>query len=80
VRVVDTVGAGDAFTAGLLDALHRIDVLGGAHRTRLATIDTASLTQVIDFATLVAAMTCGRRGADSPTRAELAAGHLMFDR
>jgi fructokinase len=71
VQVVDTVGAGDAFTAGLLDALHRAGSLGGTHRSRLANMDAASLADVIDFAIRVAGVTCGRAGADPPTRADL---------
>lgn len=68
VRVVDTVGAGDAFMSGLLDALAR---RGLAAPGALATLaDTATLAAVIDDAALVAAITCGRVGADPPTRAE----------
>jgi fructokinase len=71
VRVVDTVGAGDAFTAGLLSALGRADLLGVARRTALPAIDDATLADVLTFAARVAAVTCGRRGADPPTLAEL---------
>jgi fructokinase len=71
VRVVDTVGAGDAFTAGLLSALERADLLGVASRDALHAIDDAMLTDVLTFAARVAAVTCGRRGADPPTLAEL---------
>jgi len=71
VWVADTVGAGDAFTAGLLDGLCRAEALGTAHRTRLATMGAGTLTGVIDFAARVAAVTCGRPGADPPTRADL---------
>ncbi|MQA27888.1 MAG: carbohydrate kinase [Micromonosporaceae bacterium] len=71
ITVVDTVGAGDAFTAGLLDALLRGGLLGAARRDALASLDTAALIDVIDFATRVAGITCGRPGAHPPTRAEL---------
>ncbi len=71
VRVVDTVGAGDAFTAGLLSALGRADLLGVARRAALHDIDDTTLTDVLAFAARVAAVTCGRRGADPPTLAEL---------
>jgi len=68
VDVADTVGAGDAFSAGLLTAL--------AERGRLSPAGLAGLTapdleQVLTFATSVAALTCTRPGADPPTRAEL---------
>jgi fructokinase len=73
VLVADTVGAGDAFCAGMLDALDRRDLLSalsgpGGHGTgRLAGAD---LAEVLDWAVLVAALTCERPGADPPTRAE----------
>src|SRR3954470_3707780 len=43
VDVVDTVGAGDAFTAGLLDALAAADLLGADRRGALHAIDRARL-------------------------------------
>jgi fructokinase len=73
IDLVDTVGAGDSFTSGLLDGLHRADLLGGARRTGLAAVDRATLEDVIDEAALIGAITCSRAGADPPTRAELEA-------
>lgn len=74
VDLVDTVGAGDAFTAGLVDALHRRHLLGGASvRHRLAALDQAALHEIVDHAGMVAALTCGRQGADPPTATDLAA-------
>ncbi|HEU0214005.1 MAG TPA: carbohydrate kinase [Jiangellaceae bacterium] len=73
VDVLDTVGAGDAFTAGLVDALGGHDLLGGAARARLGRCGDATLHDVVERATLVAALTCARRGADPPTAAEVAA-------
>jgi fructokinase len=72
VTVVDTVGAGDAFTAGLLDGLSRLGLLGGDQRGRLAAVDAGTLAALLDFAIRVAGLTCGRSGADPPTRDELA--------
>jgi fructokinase len=68
VTVVDTVGAGDAFSSGLLGALAERGALdrGGAG---LAGVD---LPAVLDRACLVAALTCARPGADPPTLAEVA--------
>ncbi|MER6068138.1 carbohydrate kinase [Streptomyces sp. NPDC001817] len=64
VAVVDTVGAGDAFTAGLLGALLR----HGLHTPRtLATADPGVLTIAVDDAILVSALTCERLGADPPS-------------
>jgi fructokinase len=67
VRLVDTIGAGDAFTAGLLDALARAGVRDAA------SLGTADLGGALDEAVLVAALTCERAGADPPTAAEVAA-------
>ena len=71
VDLVDTIGAGDSFTAGLLDGLRRADLLGAARGDALAAIDEATLADVVAEAALVAAITCSRPGADPPTRAEL---------
>jgi fructokinase len=68
--VVDTVGAGDSWTGGLLAALHRDGVVSaGAVRD----LPEDRLAELVDEALLVAALTCGRAGADPPTRAELRA-------
>jgi fructokinase len=71
IDLVDTVGAGDSFTSGLLDGLQRADLVGGARRDALAAIDEATLGSVVDAAALIAAITCSRPGADPPTRAEV---------
>jgi fructokinase len=71
IDLVDTVGAGDSFTSGLLDGLHRADLVGAARRDALAGIDRATLASVVEEAALIAAITCSRPGADPPTRAEL---------
>lgn len=70
VDMVDTVGAGDSYTSGLLDGLRRADLLGGVHREALATTDEATLASILDRAALIAAITCSRTGTDPPTRAE----------
>ena len=64
VTVVDTVGAGDAFTAGLLAGLHARGRLAG--RETLAATDADQLAEVLGFAARVAAVTCTRSGADPP--------------
>jgi len=68
VEVVDTVGAGDSFQAGLLCGL---DELGKATKSGLSEISPDECRRVVDFATAAAAMTCMRRGADLPRRSEL---------
>jgi fructokinase len=67
--MVDTVGAGDAFTSGLLDALGRRAILAPRSLDRLD--DPVTLAAVIDEAALVAALACTRAGADPPRRAEV---------
>jgi fructokinase len=69
VRVADTIGAGDAFTSGLLDALARRDLLAAASLPVLG--DAAILTAVLDDACRIAGVTSSRSGANPPTRAEL---------
>jgi fructokinase len=73
VDVVDTVGAGDSFMAGLLAGLHHAGLLGAPERDRLAQLEIDPLRRMLRVAARVAAVTCGRRGADSPTAAELSA-------
>ncbi|MEE6179874.1 carbohydrate kinase family protein [Mycobacterium sp. 050134] len=73
VRVVDTIGAGDAFMVGLLDALWEMGLLGGDRRAALARIRLDELTAALEAAGLVSAVTVGRAGADLPDRAALRA-------
>jgi len=70
VAVADTVGAGDAFMAGLLHALWGVGVLG-ANNAALRNIDEPTLRQALDVATNVAAITLSRPGADPPLIDEL---------
>jgi fructokinase len=63
VQVVDTVGAGDAFMVGLIDALWGRGLLGAQRRAELAGIDLAALTVALDAAGNAAALTVGRAGA-----------------
>ncbi|MDT5103527.1 MAG: fructokinase [Mycobacterium sp.] len=74
VQVVDTVGAGDAFMTGLIDALWSLDLLGAPRRTDLGRIDTDTLAGVVRVASLASALTVARTGADLPDRAALELG------
>ncbi|UVS78949.1 carbohydrate kinase [Actinokineospora sp. UTMC 2448] len=65
VTVVDTVGAGDAFMAGLLRWL-------SGRLGAMSALDEAALAAALDFANTVAARTCARPGADPPRPADLA--------
>jgi fructokinase len=63
VSVVDTIGAGDAFTAGMLSGLVR----RGLHvPARAADLSDAALADILDEAVLVSSLTCERAGADPP--------------
>lgn len=68
VHVVDTIGAGDAFMAGLLDALAERQLL---RRAALPAVSADALRELLDAASVVAALTCARAGANPPRRAEL---------
>jgi fructokinase len=74
VQVVDTVGAGDAFMAGLIDTLWTMDLLGAGRRGELRRIGLDALTAALDKASIAAALTVARAGADLPDRAALDAG------
>ncbi len=69
VEVVDTVGAGDAFMAGLIDALWSLQLLGAERRRQLAGIAVEALQRVVETAALSSALTVARAGADLPDRA-----------
>ena len=69
VAVVDTVGAGDTFQAALLTWLSEHGRLSPAG---VRDWDATTLATALDFAGRAAAVTCSRRGADLPRRAELA--------
>ena len=65
--LVDTVGAGDSFNAGLLHYLGEAGHLGG----RLDTLTTQTLHDALTFASRVSAVTCSRAGANPPWISEL---------
>jgi fructokinase len=69
ITVVDTVGAGDSFTAGLIGSLIRRDRYAPAD---LARCPADQWSAALDDAILVAALNCQRRGNDPPTMAEVA--------
>ena len=71
VEVVDTIGAGDSFMAGLLAALDDLGLLGRENEPALRTIAVAELEQILTFASRCAAITVSRPGADPPLRASV---------
>ncbi|MGW5349547.1 carbohydrate kinase family protein [Streptomyces sp. NPDC004031] len=73
-EVVDTVGAGDAFTSAALDTLNALGLTGAAARPRLAAaLDGTVLARVLHRAGTAAALTVSRAGARPPDAAELSA-------
>ncbi|WP_411734500.1 carbohydrate kinase family protein [Paeniglutamicibacter sp.] len=71
VDVADTVGAGDSFIAAMISALEVRGLLGSAQREHLHALDTATLTEILDYAARAAAITVSRPGANPPTRNEI---------
>lgn len=69
VTVVDTVGAGDSFDAGLLAGLQNAGLLDKA---ALRSITEAELGSALELAASVAAVTVSRAGANPPWKNELA--------
>ena len=67
-RVVDTVGAGDSFTAGLLHHLGARGLLGG----RLTDLRLDEVAEACRFAARVAALTCAVAGPNPPWRDQVA--------
>ncbi len=68
VTVVDTVGAGDTFNAGVLCALHEAGVLTKAG---VASLSDAVLDAALTLGAQSAAVTVSRAGANPPWRNEL---------
>ena len=63
IRLADTIGAGDAFTAALLGGLARRGLHTPDH---LRQCPVELLAETVDDAVLVSALTCERIGADPP--------------
>ncbi|HST86527.1 MAG TPA: carbohydrate kinase [Kineosporiaceae bacterium] len=71
IVVADTVGAGDALMAGLLDGLDGAGLLRPDRVEALRAASPADLGPLLTHAVRTAALTCTRPGADPPTRTEL---------
>ena len=68
VKVADTVGAGDTFTAGFLASLQRAGKLNNA---AISYLDETSLRNAASYAARAAAITVSRAGANPPWVHEL---------
>ncbi len=68
VSVVDTVGAGDTYTAGLMVGLLE---RGHTDSAQLGAHPDDALREVMQFAAASAAINCTRAGANPPTRGEV---------
>ena len=68
VDVVDTIGAGDTFNAGVLAKLAELGLL---IKASLAAIDPDPMREALRFGTQVAGITVSRAGANPPWRHEL---------
>jgi fructokinase len=78
VDVVDSIGAGDSFQAALLFALRAI---GRIKAGPLSQMNSDELCRVLSFASVCAAFTCGRAGADPPRQSDVggALSRLLSD-
>lgn len=68
VEVVDTVGAGDTFDAGILASLKRQDLLT---KEKVATLTEEAVREALTVGAKAAAVTVSRAGANPPTAAEI---------
>ena len=68
ITIIDTVGAGDTFCAGVLARLADEAILS---REKVLSLTEQELRAVINFAAAAAALNCTREGANPPHRFEV---------
>lgn len=68
VQIVDTVGAGDTFNAGVMAKLYE---LGTLQRSKLKTLQADALAQALEHGARIAAVTVARAGANPPWAEEI---------
>ncbi|MER8794500.1 carbohydrate kinase [Mesorhizobium sp. M0984] len=69
IEVVDTVGAGDTFNAGILASLHEQGLLS---KTAISSLPEGAIQKALTLGAKAAAVTVSRAGANPPWRHELA--------
>lgn len=74
VAVADTIGAGDSFTAAVIDRLWILGVLGADNRSALRGLGRGCWHEVLGYAAGAAAIAVSRPGADPAWRHELDSG------
>ena len=74
VTVVDTVGAGDTFNAGILASLHE---QGALTKAAIASLSEAAIREALELGAGAAAVTVSRAGANPPWRHELRRRRLL---
>jgi len=72
VKVEDTVGAGDSFMGGLIDALWSLGLVGAMSRPALRDLDAAKVDFILQRAATIGDITVSRAGANPPWLSELA--------
>ena len=71
VEVVDTVGAGDSFLGGMIDAMWGMGLRGADAREALRNLPEEQIRAIIDRASAVSDVTVSRKGANPPWAHEL---------
>ena len=71
VAVVDTVGAGDSFMGGMIDAMWGMGLRGADAREALRSLPEEQVRAIIDRASAVSDVTVSRKGANPPWAHEL---------
>ena len=71
VKVVDTVGAGDSFMGGMIDAMWGMGLRGADARKALRSLPEEQVRAIIDRASAVSDVTVSRKGANPPWAHEL---------
>lgn len=69
--VVDTIGAGDAFTAAIIAGLHSHGLMSVDKRKKLRKIDQFQLEDIVALGSRAATLTVGESGAQPPRREQL---------